>query len=227
MMKLSLIEQKPVQPGVITFLFMPEEPVDWEPGQYMHYVFPHKNEDDRGNERWFTISAAPFEVHLAITTRISDKEGSSFKKALLQLKPGDTVEADGPKGKFILEDANKRHVLIAGGIGITPYRAMLAQMDHDNEPINVELLYANRDDQLIFGDELNAIADKHQNFDIKPYIGDARITPDELQAYMDKNTLFYISGPKPMVETYQHTLADIGVPEDQVKTDYFPGYQMG
>jgi len=226
-MKLSLIEQKPVQPGVVSFLLKPGEPVNWAPGQYMHYVFPHESEDDRGHERWFTISSAPFEGHLMITTRIADKEGSSFKKALLALKPGDTIEGDGPKGKFIIEDPNMKHVLIAGGIGITPFRSMLAQMDHDGTPINAELLYANRDDELIFGNELRDISARHPDFQIKPYIGEARITPGELKSYFGKETVYYISGPKPMVETYQHTLADIGVPEEQVKTDYFPGYEMG
>jgi ferredoxin-NADP reductase len=226
-MKLKLIDIKTELPDVESFILEPDQPLTWQPGQYLHYVFPHQSEDDRGHERWFTISSAPFEKHVMITTRFSSQEGSSFKHALQALQPGDTLEADGPKGSFTVDDSGKKHIFIAGGIGITPYRSILLQLDHDNQPLNVELLYANRDDQLVFGGELETLAQKHPEFKTKPYIGDQRISADELKAYMAPDVIYYISGPKPMVEAYQHTLADLQVPETQVKTDYFPGYQIG
>jgi ferredoxin-NADP reductase len=228
-MKLILKEKQPVIENVESFIFEPDQSFSWQPGQYLHYDFPHQSEDDRGEERYFTNSAAPFEGHIQITTRFDPQHSSSFKHALKNLKIGDSITADGPKGEFTIDDLSKKYVLIAGGIGITPYRSQLVQLDHDGKELNADLLYANRDQNLVFGDELRALEAKHPDFHIKTYIGDKKISKEELAEYAtDPQTVFYISGPRPMVETYQHVLADdIGVPEDRVKTDYFPGYQLG
>lgn len=224
-MKLKLVEHKPLFSDVETFYFESTEPIEWQPGQYMHYVLPHDNEDDRGHERWFTISAPPYEGRISITTRFNDK-GSSFKKALRAMKIGDEIEADGPKGKFIIDDASKKAVLVSGGIGITPYHSMLLQMDHDGEGINADLLYANRDDNFVFGDELSALEKKHPNFHIHKFVGDRHIEEADLKPYADDpNNVIYLSGPEPMIEAFEDTIKeDLKVPEERVKTDFFPGY---
>ena len=228
-MKLTLVQRHSEIENVESFIFKPDQDFSWQPGQYLHYIFTHQDEDDRGHERWFTNSAAPFENHIQITTRFDRDHSSSFKHSLKDLKIGDSITADGPKGSFLIEDLSKRHILIAGGIGITPYRSQLAQFDHDGQDIKADLLYANRDDNLVFGDELRSLEAKHPDFHIKTYIGDKKISREELLEYAaDPGTIFYISGPRPMVEAYQHILADdIKVPEDRIKTDYFPGYQIG
>src|SRR6185437_11630262 len=100
-MKFKFVRSQPVVSDVRSFIFEPEEPVKWQPGQYFHYTLPHDNQDDRGNERWFTCSAAPSEGHVMISTRISDKS-SSFKKVLDKLQPGDEIEVDGPEGDFTI-----------------------------------------------------------------------------------------------------------------------------
>jgi ferredoxin-NADP reductase len=225
-MKMKLVERKPLFADVETFYFEPEEPVVWQPGQYMHYVFPHQNQDDRGEERWFTISSPPYEKNISITTRFTEKEGSSFKQALRAMKIGDTIEADGPKGKFVITDPAKKAVLVAGGIGITPYHSMLRQMDHDGQAINADLLYANRDDNFVFGDELAALEAKHSDFHIYKFVGGRRIEEDDFKPYAEDQALtIYLSGPEPMVENYAKTLKEkLGVPEERVMTDDFPGY---
>lgn len=223
-MKLKLISKKPEQEGVYSFIFEPVQSISWVPGQYMHYVLPHPNVDNRGIERWFTISAAPFEKNLRITTRFAGYKGSSFKKALLALDIGNEVEADGPEGDFTLEKGDVHHILIAGGIGITPYRSMLAQLNYDGKDINAELLYANQDNNLVFGDELAKIEANLDSFHVHPFIG-RRLAPSDLKKYVSQpNSIFYISGPEPMVKNYQHVLETIGVTKEQIKTDFFPGY---
>ena len=224
-MKLRLIQRRPETPDVETFIFEPDQLVQWQPGQYMHYVFPHDSEDDRGHERWFTIAAAPFENHLQITTRFTPDKGSSFKKALKALQVGQTIEADGPKGKFIITEPNKTHALVAGGIGITPYRSMLAQMDHDGQDLKIELLYANRDDNFVFGAELERIEKAHHNFRIHKFVGERHIEAADLKPYVDDpQAIIYLSGPEPMVEAFEEMLQNMGLPEERLKTDFFPGY---
>src|SRR5699024_8075868 len=98
-MELTLKEKKEEVPGIWTFVFEPEAPLQWKAGQYLHYVLPHDGADDRGNERWFTIAAAPGETNPKITTRHAEGQVSSFKQKLFAMNVGETVEADGPEGE--------------------------------------------------------------------------------------------------------------------------------
>ena len=84
-MKLDLVSKKLELPGVTSFIFKPAEPVafggkiSWKAGQFFHYVLHHEPTDDRGSDRWFTISSAPSEGFIMITTRIAAEKGSTFK----------------------------------------------------------------------------------------------------------------------------------------------------
>ncbi len=224
-MKLKLVSVKPEIKDVRSFFFEAETPQEWKPGQYMHYFLQHPHEDDRGIERWFTISNAPFETQVRITTRFSEKS-STFKQALSKLNVGDQIEAEGPGGKFVMAEGDVHHIFIAGGIGITPFRSMLAQLDHDGAKMDIELLYANRDEELVFGDELKAIEAKNDGFKIRTFIGEKRIVEEDMKPYISEpRNIFYVSGPEPMVEDFKKMLEGLGASEERIKTDYFPGYE--
>jgi ferredoxin-NADP reductase len=224
-MKLKFIKKEHEVENVYSFYFEPPEGTSWVAGQFLHYTFPHDNADDRGVKRWFTISTAPFEKLVRITTRINSERSSSFKNALMQLNPGDEIDAEAPEGDFVFGDPNKKYVFFAGGIGVTPFRSILAQLDHDGQDFKVDLLYANRSDQLVFGDELANLEQKYPDFHIHKFIGDNKVTLDVLKPYMDElNSIIYISGPEPMVEDFDKQLKDAGMPEERVKGDYFPNY---
>jgi ferredoxin-NADP reductase len=223
-MKLKLISKKLEAPNVYTFTFKPDQPISWIPGQYLHYILPHASPDNRGIERWFTISSAPFEKNICITTRFAGTKGSSFKKALLNLDVGAELEADGPEGDFVLEKGNLHHILIAGGIGITPYHSVLTQLNHDRQDTNIDLLYANQDENLVFGSELTKIEASLKSFHVHPFIG-RRLNPSDFKKYVEEpNSIFYLSGPEPLVENYEGILQKMGIAKKQIKTDFFPGY---
>jgi ferredoxin-NADP reductase len=224
-MKLRFVKREEVVSGVYSFYFEPEQELSWIAGQFLYYTLPHPNADDRGLKRWFTISTAPFEAHPRITTRINPDKSSTFKTALMQLKEGDEIESEPPEGDFTLENPTKKYVFLAGGIGITPFRSILTQLDHEGKDFAVNLLYANRDDKLVFGDELAALEQKYPNFHIHKFIGEQKITLDTLKPYMDEpNTIIYVSGPEPMVEDFDKQLKDAGLTDERVKGDYFPNY---
>jgi ferredoxin-NADP reductase len=223
-MKMTLKSKKPEIEGVYTFIFEPEEPIDWQPGQYMHYVLKHEDPDDRGEERWFTISSAPFEKDIMITTRFDGEKTSSFKQALLKMAPGGTIEAEGPKGSFTLQEGEHHHIFIAGGIGITPFRSMLLQLLHDHQDKAIDLMYANRDNNFVFGDWLKDLQSKNPSFHLLEFI-DKRIEEPDLAEFIgDKSAVYYLSGPRAMVESYEALLEAKAVEKTAVMTDYFPGY---
>lgn len=226
-MKLKFIEKKNETADAYSFVFEPEKPFSWKPGQFLFYTLPHPDVDDRGVTRYFSISAAPHEKHVMLTTRIEEKVGSSFKKKLLSLAPGNTVEASGPDGDFIVEDPNKNYIFIAGGIGVTPFRSILLDHDHQKLPINVTLLYANRDSEFPFNAEFEQIAERNKNFKIKYFISPVHIEEKDINDALPATSepLLYISGPEPMVEAMGGKIRDMGIPEARIKEDFFPNYE--
>ncbi len=225
-MKLKLVRKEKVVGDVTSFIFEPEQPLEWKPGQYMHYLLPHENEDDRGHERWFTNSAAPFEGHVMISTRIID-ESSSFKKALNALNPGDEIETDGPEGDFTVDDENRNYIFVAGGIGITPFRSILYDAYNKGINLKVKLLYATRNYDIPFKDELEQFAANDPSMSIEYVVDPNIINKDILKARIDEvdNPYVYVSGPEPMVKAIAEQLAELGMAKENIKTDDFPGYK--
>jgi ferredoxin-NADP reductase len=209
------------------FIFEPQKPFDWTAGQYLHYTLKHPETDDRGDTRWFTISSAPSEGYVMITTRINAERSSSFKQALTALKPGDQIEAEGPEGDFVVEDVSRNYIFIAGGIGITPFRSILTEAAAKGQQLHVELLYANRNQDIVFREELDALQAQNPHLKIRYVIDPERLDNQLLQERIPAtdNPLIYVSGPEPMVEALTADIAKLGVSEDNIKGDYFPGYE--
>lgn len=224
-MKLKLIERKPEVPGVESFIFEPAEQLSWKAGQFLHYVLHHEPTDDRGSDRWFTVASAPHEGHVMVTTRFTDENGSSFKKALKELKIGETIEVSDVDGDFLVEDPDAEYVFIAGGIGITPFRAILKALDHEGKKVKAKLLYSNRDTNIPYKAELDALAANNPDFSVT-YVVSGRIDEAAIRAAAPdlQKPIFYVSGPEPMVNGFNDMLKTMGVPEANVKGDWFPGY---
>lgn len=225
-MLLRLIRKINETPDTLTFVFEGDEPVSWKAGQYGTYRLEHPNPDNRKTRRFFTIAAPPYEGRPQITTRINPK-GSSFKKALQSLGVGGKIELLSVSGDFVMDKPEAHHVMIAGGIGITPYHSIIRQLDHDRQPINITLLYANRTEDFVFKKIFDKIAANHQNFIVNYFAEPKRIDEAAIRDASSNltNPTFWISGPEPMVEAFEQTLAGMGILKDRVKTDFFPGYK--
>jgi len=226
-MYLKLIEKKQEAKDVTTFVFEPyQETLTWKAGQYLHYVLHHRPTDDRGSDRWFTVSSAPYTKHPSITTRFAAEKGSSFKAELQKLEVGGWIEISVAEGDFTVEDPSLNYVFIAGGIGITPFHAILDEANHNGVQINVTLLYSNRTSDVTFKTELDAFAAANPNLHINYITDPERINADTIKKYVPDITtpIFYVSGPKPMVESLATTLEGMGISKEHLKLDDFPGY---
>lgn len=231
-MKLTLINKKQEAPDVVSFTFKNEVALTWQAGQFLLYTLDHPNPDDRKTKRYFTISSAPFEGHVMLTTRFAKEKGSTFKHALDTFPLGGVIEAEGPDGDFVIENPNnpqnpqREYIFIAGGIGITPYRAILLDLDHRNLPINVTLLYSNRSPEFVYKTELEDLARKHRTLQTHYFVDPEHITEEAIKKIVPdlQTPIFYVSGPEPMVEAFEKMLCAMGIPQDHVKLDYFPGY---
>ena len=224
-MKLKLIDRKKESGNVISFIFEPDSSFTWTAGQYLIYSLEHTKKDLRGKQRFFTISSSPFEKNPVITTRIFAKGASSFKNSLFRLKIGEIIEAKGPDGDFVLESLNNKYVFIAGGIGITPFISMLRQIDHDNKKVKITLLYSNKNKDVVFNNELSQIAKKISGFRISYIFSPMKINRNLLKKFVGNKTIFYVSGPDPMVEAVTKLLIELGISKENIKEDYFSGYK--
>lgn len=225
-MKLKLIQKKTESPDVKSFIFKPSESIIWKAGQFFHYVLHHEPTDNRGSDRWFTISSAPFEKNIMITTRFTPNKGSSFKKKLESLKIGESIEISDLDGDFTIDNPAKEYVFIAGGIGITPFRSILKELYHDKKPINVILLYSNRDKNITYKKELESITKNNPHFKIHYIFSPEHIDEKKIKELIPnlQKPLFYVSGPEPMVESIGNLLKAMNIPGDHIKQDWFPGY---
>ncbi len=224
-MKFTLVDKfNEADENVTTFVWQPEEPITWSAGQYLKYTLPHDNPDDRGTFRWFTIAAPPYELRPRITTRFTEKS-STFKTKLHSLKTGDTIEASKPMGDFAL-DTTRPAVMVAGGIGITPFRAMILQQNHEGAKLQAHLLYANRSDNFVFRDQFETVTANQPAFEISYIFDPKHVELEDIQQAAAKysDPIYYLSGPEPMVDNYKTMLTGAGINEDNIKLDDFPGY---
>ena len=225
-MKLTLVTKRSESADVMSCVFRSDAPLRWEAGQFLSYSLPHQDPDDRGIVRYFTIASAPFERHVMLTTRFASEGGSSFKHALRRLPDGAMVEVSKPDGDFVLGDPGANHVLIAGGIGVTPFRSILLDLDHRELPINATVLYANRTPEFVYRTEIDALASRHPRLAVRYLVSPARVTEASIRAVAPDpvKPVFHVSGPEPFVAALEGMLSGLGVPDAHIRRDYFPGY---
>jgi ferredoxin-NADP reductase len=217
---------------VWTFYFLTDKPVRYVAGQFTELTIPHDKPDSRGIKRWFTLSSSPSDQYLSITTRIINDNGSSFKKALSVLEPGANLKMDEPMGDFVLpKDIRTPLVFVAGGIGVTPFHSIFTWIAASGEQRPIHFLYAvNREDQIIFQNTF-AHADQHVSIVVSEPSREWGGLHGPIDADMiveignpTPKTLIYLSGPEAMTETLVKELKKGGIANENIVTDYFPGY---
>ena len=208
------------------FKYIGEGEFMWKAGQYLDWQFPHENADDRGQRRWFSISSSPSEGEIVLSCRFSE-DGSTLKQQIVNLKVGDKVQAKGPFGEFTLPEVNKPTILIAGGIGITPFISILKQLESDGKLNNVQLLYGNRSaDNVPFKHELDQLASDSGGFKVDYVYSPDRIDAELAEDLCDglEGKQFMISGLEKMVISIEESLISAGVAKKDIRIDDFGGY---
>jgi ferredoxin-NADP reductase len=225
-MKLTLIKKIKETRDSFSFIFKPEKEISWKPGQCIFYKIPHENPDDRGMTRPFSISTAPFEKNIMLTSKFDFKKGSSFKRALLNLKVGDMVETSGLKGDFVIKNFEKVLVFMAGGVGITPFRSILMDMVYRRRDPEVIMFYGNKDKDIIFKDTLDKLENNNDWLKIHYIMEPQFIDSDIIRKNINDlyNCFYFISGPLIMVQILKEMLLKMDIESKNIVEDYFPGY---
>ncbi|MCF7223611.1 ferredoxin--NADP reductase [Lysobacter sp. TLK-CK17T] len=156
-------------PAVGHYAFVRDDgqPLDFVPGQFIQVHFAYA--DGTATKRSYSLATihdhamGPGE---AVEIAVSYVPGGAATALFESLEVGGRIDASGPFGRFCLMpgDANARYLLIATGTGVTPYRAMLPQLEAAirDRGVQVVLLFGARTPaELLYGEEFRAFADRH------------------------------------------------------------------
>ncbi len=194
-----------------------------EPGQFFRWRFLTR-------ELWwqshpYSLSAMPRPDLMRITVKASGDHSGS----LASLQPGTRIIAEGPYGAFTPALTGRRALLIAGGVGITPIRAMFAALPRRMQADGITLLYrASHERDVVFSRELDAIA-ADRNATLRYLIGSREeLGFDPLDAERLQWTVpglhrceVYVCGPAGMTETAVKSLVAAGVPRRRIHRESF------
>ena len=220
-----------------------DRPFSYQPGQYAAISFYRKHRPTAA--RCFSIVSSPTDQGIL---QFSMRTKGRFTRALKDLKQGDIVTVRGPFGGFVFEsDLEPNVVLLAGGIGITPFMSMMSYATATLSASRITLVFscATQDD-IPFVDELLALEHQNPNLNVFFTVGNGpidrldkaktfsgRITPDIIKQVTGDsltNPTYFICGPNPFMKAMTKSLASQGVPQGQLLTEAFsqgPNRQTG
>ena len=209
---------------------------EWQghrPGQHIDVRLTA--EDGYQVERSYSIASSPEDEHLVLTVeRLDDGEVSPYLVDVLM--PGDELELRGPVGGYFVweESLGGPLLLVAGGSGVVPLRAMLRHRSAVQSSVPVRLLYSSRSlDDVIYQQEL-----LHDDSGDQAHVRIAltRQWPDDWQGHRgridrevleevgwspEERPLVYVCGPTSFVEAVAESLVAIGHEPGRVRTERF------
>ncbi|MGQ0812355.1 MAG: ferredoxin--NADP reductase [Nitrospiraceae bacterium] len=207
-------------------------------GQFIEMTLTNPPETDaEGNSRAFSIASAPQDDALLIATRLRD---TAFKRVLRTLPTGTEVTIEGPFGNLTLHhDATRPAVLLAGGIGITPFRSIVRRAAQEKLPHRLVLIHSNRrPEDAAFLEELQALERDNPKYAFVPTMTADSGSQQSWQGrtgYItwpmvsglvedDSSPIYYIAGPPAMTAGLREMLEQAGVDMDAIRTEEFAGY---
>ncbi|XAS63060.1 oxidoreductase [Micrococcaceae bacterium Sec5.8] len=222
---------RPLTPTTTEFAFEPVRPLRFAPGQYIELNLPHTKADRKGRRRVFSLASPPgsAEVRIGVGTAAPL---STAKQSLLALAPGDELTATAVGGDFILpRTPGARVLLIAAGIGITPYLAQLSGGPAEDR--DVVLLYLARSSaELAYAPEIERtgvrvlarLADGSAPPAFMEDAGAARIDGASLKALVPDiaDREVYVSGSPASVRSLRSAARGAGA--RRIHVDSFAGY---
>jgi ferredoxin-NADP reductase len=189
-------------------------------------------EDGYQAEREYSIASAPGEPVAITVERLEDGEVSPYLTE--ELRSGDGIEIRGPIGGYFVWDPEDGGplLLVAGGSGVVPLRAMLRHRQQTGSDVPVRLFYSSRTlDGVIYREELDGAADgveviftltRNQPPGWTGYSRrvDAELLADVVWPAADDAHAF-VCGPTSFVEAVAAGLVELGYPPRRVKTERF------
>lgn len=195
------------------------------PGQYLDILL------DNGRRRSFSIANAPNDVTLELHLRVTP--GGQFARYVQQEMPDKTIlRIEGPLGAFyIREDTDRPILLMAGGTGVSPVKAMLEDLLPRSTRCTHLFWGARARRDLYMDATLREWAAKYPSFRYTPVLSEADVDWSGATGFVHeallrdypvlKGTEVYLSGPPVMVQAGKRTFLSAGLDADHLFYDSF------
>ena len=191
-----------------------------------------------GQFAWLTAWTSPFadaEHPFSFSSSASQsdsvaftiKELGDFTRTIKDLQPGQLVYLDGPFGAFSVDrhPHAQSYVFVAGGIGITPMMSMLRTLADRGDQRSLLLIYANNTwEDVAFREEIDSLRQR-LNLQVVHVLRDPPEDWQGEQGFVSRDLLarflptersrdvfeVFICGPKPMMDSVEKALVELGV----------------
>lgn len=206
---LTFVSKQQENDDVYTFYFSYRGSLGYAAGQHGGFILPGLYRPHA-----FSLASSPQEKLVAIGTHVAT--GSRYKNTLMRLQPGDRIVMFGPIMRFYMRKGHSGYVFLAQGIGITPFRSMLADAHDTQAPVTTTLIHVDAH-QHTYRHETEQWA-THAYYPTNP---------DEFRTLVKQQSidqLFYLSGSPKFISATKKFLKTFGVHRRQIKADTYWGY---
>lgn len=224
-----LISKKDEAENITSLSFRPVDNLGYKfiSGQYVNI----KPLSIYGHGKSYTISSTPLDENIVITI----KRKGEVSSAIIDLSIGDKLFFDGPYGYFYPEENSSDLVMIAGGIGITPFYSIIKNLLKSNYKNNILLFYCNKtlkdspfieelknlERNVSFLKVVNIFTQDNNKTQLAQEY--SRIDEKMLKKYIVSinNKCYYVCGSVSFVNDIWKMLKNIGIKEDKIFTESF------
>lgn len=217
--------------NVNSYRFFKPSNLDYLPGQFLFITLKSNGKEIK---KHFSFSSSPTEQkYIEFTKKLTESEFSGILKKLVK---DNWAKIEAPFGKFTFIGEHKKIALLAGGIGITPFRSICRYCTDKQLKNRITLIYGNRtEEDIVFREEFEDMQKRNKNLECVFTINEGNDNWKGLtgvvngkmirkEIYDYKNTIFFLCGPPGMVEGLKGILNQLGIAADHIRAEYFTGY---
>lgn len=229
---------KPIAPSVLHLNFHIEGETTFQfiPGQFITLLIDTPAKQLR---RSYSVANTYHDGSNIIEFAASYVEGGIASELLFNLNPGDKLTASGPFGRLVLRNETPaRYIFVATGTGVTPYRAMLVELEKrlsEQEQLQVVLLFGVRKpEDLLYGNEFGEFAAKNPRFEFRAYYSrefPESAKPHEYPGHVSKafaeinpnpqHDVVYLCGNPHMIDDIFAILVNQGFPTENIRREKY------
>jgi CDP-4-dehydro-6-deoxyglucose reductase len=192
------------------------EPFEWQAGQYIDVMLPGER------RRSFSLANPPHDAAL-LQLHVRHAPGGAFSgEVFSSMKPGALLHIEGPLGQFVYREAANPLLLVGGGTGYAPLKAILRAVLERGAPREVSLYWGARTQADLYDEAwLRDLADRHPQFRYQPVTTEF-VHEAVLRAALDLGACdVYAAGPPAMIDAVRATLPPAGADPARIFFDSF------
>lgn len=229
--KAPLLRRREIAADTVELTFdCSAKPPDFAAGQYVSLIAPPEvGVDPPSDQRDLSIASSP-EAPEVVTVAYRDSD-SPVKRWLRDLPLGTDVTLRGPAGSFILPDGDSGDeagsaapvALLAGGIGVAPFRSMLLDPKQQDRRIGL-FCWNSAPERAAYAEELVRLTASDRR-GLVTNVGSFEPGPLKHWRSAYPDSFWYVSGPSGMVWNVLAALERSGVSKERIRTEEFTGYE--